>query len=79
VNTPKTIAADPQFQDRFPWYSHEQHGADMLPFPVRFLGETLPEPSKAPTVGEHSEAVLAKLLGYDVERIAKLKASGALG
>ncbi len=51
----------------------------MLPFPVRFPGETLPEPSKAPAVGEHSEAVLGKVLGYDAERIAKLKASGALG
>jgi crotonobetainyl-CoA:carnitine CoA-transferase CaiB-like acyl-CoA transferase len=79
VNTPKTIAEDPQFQDRFPWYTHESHGADMLPFPVRFLGETLPEPSKAPTVGEHSDAVLAKVLGYDAARIAQLKASGALG
>ena len=79
VNTPKTIADDPQFQDRFPWYPHERHGADMLPFPVRFLGETLPEPSKAPTAGEHSEAVLGKVLGYDAERIAKLKASGVLG
>jgi crotonobetainyl-CoA:carnitine CoA-transferase CaiB-like acyl-CoA transferase len=79
VNTPKTIADDPQFQDRFPWYPHERHGADMLPFPVRFLGETLPEPSKAPTAGEHSEAVLGKVLGYDAERIAKLRASGALG
>ncbi len=79
VNTPKTIAEDPQFRDRFPWYTHERHGADMLPFPVRFSGETLPEPGKAPTVGEHSEAVLGKLLGYDAPRIAKLKASGALG
>jgi crotonobetainyl-CoA:carnitine CoA-transferase CaiB-like acyl-CoA transferase len=79
VNTPKTIADDPQFQDRFPWYAHERHGADMLPFPVRFLGETLPEPTKAPTVGEHSETVLGKLLGYDAQRIAKLRESGALG
>jgi crotonobetainyl-CoA:carnitine CoA-transferase CaiB-like acyl-CoA transferase len=45
----------------------------MLPFPVRFLGETLPEPSKAPPVGEHSEAVLGKVLGYDAERIAKIE------
>jgi hypothetical protein len=22
-------------------YAHERHGADMLPFPVRFLGDTL--------------------------------------
>ena len=79
VNTPKTIAADPQFRDRFPWYPHERHGSDMLPFPVRFPGETLPEPSKAPTVGEHTEAVLAKLLGYDEAQIAKLRESGALG
>ena len=78
-NTPKTIAADPQFQHRLPWMGHEQHGADMLPFPVRFAGETLPEPSKAPRVGEHQDEVLTELLGYDAERIAKLKASGALG
>jgi len=30
-------------------------------------------------VGEHSDEVLAQLLGYDAQRIAKLKASGALG
>jgi len=79
VNTPKTIADDPQFQARFPWYPAGQHGADMLPFPVRFLGEDLPEPSKAPTVGEHSDEVLRSVLGYDAARIAKLRESGALG
>jgi crotonobetainyl-CoA:carnitine CoA-transferase CaiB-like acyl-CoA transferase len=78
-NTPKSIADDPQFQHRFPWYRHETHGADMLPFPVKFAGETLPEPTKAPAVGEHQDEVLAKTLGYDAERIAKLRASGALG
>lgn len=78
-NTPKTIADDPQFQHRLPWMHHDRHGADMLPFPVRFEGEILPEPGKAPVVGEHSEDVLAKVLGYDAERIARLKASGALG
>jgi crotonobetainyl-CoA:carnitine CoA-transferase CaiB-like acyl-CoA transferase len=79
VNTPKTIADDPQFQARFPWYPAKQHGADMLPFPVRFLGEELPEPSKAPTVGEHSDEVLRSVLGYDAARIARLRESGALG
>ena len=78
-NTPKTITGDPQFQHRFPWYPHEKHGADMLPFPVRFAGESLPEPAKAPTVGEHAEDVLRNVLGYDAERIAKLRSSGALG
>jgi len=79
VNTPKTIANDPQFQERLPWYPASRHGADMLPFPVKFLGEALPEPSRAPTPGEHSEAVLRRVLGYDSGRIEKLRAAGALG
>jgi crotonobetainyl-CoA:carnitine CoA-transferase CaiB-like acyl-CoA transferase len=79
VNTPRTIADDPQFQARFPWYPHGRHGVDMLPFPVRFLDEELPEPARAPTVGEHTEAVLRGVLGYDAERIARLRGSGALG
>jgi crotonobetainyl-CoA:carnitine CoA-transferase CaiB-like acyl-CoA transferase len=79
VNTPKTIAADPQFRDRFPLYGHREHGADMLPFPVKFPGEALPEPSKAPTVGQHTEAVLGTVLGYDASRIAALRDAGAFG
>ena len=78
VNTPKTIADDPQFQARFPWYPHERHGADLMPFPVRYLGESLPVPTRAPTVGQHSEEVLREL-GYDAVRIARLRESGALG
>jgi len=79
VNTPKTIASDPQFQERFPWYPADRHGADMLPFPVRFPAETLPEPAMAPTVGEHNTSVLRDILGYDDTRIAELLESGALG
>ena len=79
VNTPKTISSDPQFRARFPLYPASRHGADMLPLPVKFLDEELPAPAMAPTVGEHSEDVLANVLGYDDERIRKLKDSGALG
>ncbi len=79
VNTPRTIASDPQFKARFPLYPAAQHGADMLPFPAKFIDEELPVPSKAPTVGEHNDAVLSDVLGYDSDRIAKLKDSGALG
>jgi crotonobetainyl-CoA:carnitine CoA-transferase CaiB-like acyl-CoA transferase len=79
VNTPKTIVDDPQFIDRFPLYPHERHGADMLPFPVKVVGETLPAPGKAPTVGEHSDEVLSRVLGYDAERIVELRKTGALG
>jgi crotonobetainyl-CoA:carnitine CoA-transferase CaiB-like acyl-CoA transferase len=79
VNTPQTIARDPQFQDRFPWYPHARHGADMLPFPVKFRGEELPAPSPAPGVGEHTDAVLREVLGYDDARIRALREKGALG
>ena len=79
VNTPKTLAQDAQFKDRFPLYPHEKHGADMLPYPVKFRGEELPEPSWAPTVGEHNQQVLRETLGYDAATIAKLEDDGALG
>ena len=78
-NTPKSIVDDPQFQARFPLYSHEEHGADMLPYPVKFVDEALPVPSKAPTVGEHRERVLRGTLGYDDEKIRTLTAAGAFG
>ncbi len=79
VNSPTTIVDDPQFRARLPLYPHEEHGADMLPFPVKFLDEALPVPTKAPTVGEHNDQVLSEILGYDADRIAKLKDAGALG
>jgi crotonobetainyl-CoA:carnitine CoA-transferase CaiB-like acyl-CoA transferase len=79
VNTPKTIQDDPQFKDRFPLYGHEKHGADMLPFPVRFPGESLPEPSRAPTVGQHTDDVIRGVLGYDEARVAALREAGAFG
>ncbi len=79
VNSPKTIVDDPQFKDRFEIYPHEEHGADMLSFPVKFVGQELPVPSKAPTVGEHNDEVLAEVLGYDAEKIAQLRSDGALG
>lgn len=79
VNTPQTIADDPQFQHRLPWSSAEKHGAQMLPFPVRFAGEELPVPEKAPEVGQHTQSVLEDVLGYDEEQIARLRDAGALG
>lgn len=78
-NTPKTLARDPQFRERFPLYPFAEHGIDMLPFPVKYVGETLPAPAKAPTVGEHNGAVLRDTLGYDEARIKKLEDAGALG
>lgn len=79
VNTPRTIVDDPQFRERFPWIPASRLGADELPFPLKLESEPLPEPTRAPTVGEHTDEVLADALGYDADRLAALRESGALG
>jgi crotonobetainyl-CoA:carnitine CoA-transferase CaiB-like acyl-CoA transferase len=79
VNTPQTLAADPQFRDRLPFHPREALGAEQLPSPIKFIGEALPVPTKAPTVGEHTETILRDVLAYDEARIAALRAEGALG
>jgi crotonobetainyl-CoA:carnitine CoA-transferase CaiB-like acyl-CoA transferase len=79
ANTPKTLYADPQFQDRFELLPAEKVGADMLPTPIKFVDEALPMPTKAPTVGQHTEQVLRDVLGWDDARIAAARAAGAFG
>jgi crotonobetainyl-CoA:carnitine CoA-transferase CaiB-like acyl-CoA transferase len=79
VNTPKTLVDDPQFAARFTWMPQERLGADQLATPIKFIGETLPEPARAPTVGQHTEDVLRDVLGWDGDRIARARASGAFG
>jgi crotonobetainyl-CoA:carnitine CoA-transferase CaiB-like acyl-CoA transferase len=79
VNTPKTLADDPQFQDRLPWIPRSRVGTEQVPSPIKVMGEEHPLPTKAPTAGEHTEVVLREVLGYDEERVAALRAAGALG
>ena len=80
VNTPKTIAEDPQFQDRLPWIPKERLGADELPIPLKVMDDEQPVPTKAPTVGEHTDAVLHDVLGYDDDQDRRRSATrGALG
>jgi crotonobetainyl-CoA:carnitine CoA-transferase CaiB-like acyl-CoA transferase len=79
VNTPKTIADDPQFQARLPWISQDRLGADQLPIPLKLLDAELEEPTKAPTVGEHTDDVLRRVLSYDDTKLTALKDAGALG
>jgi crotonobetainyl-CoA:carnitine CoA-transferase CaiB-like acyl-CoA transferase len=80
VNTPQTLADDPQFQARLPWYPRESLGAEQLPSPIKLLGEDdLPVPAHAPTVGQHTDEVAREVLGYDEARVAALRAGGAFG
>ena len=39
----------------------------------------IPTPTKAPTLGQHTDEVLTKVLGYDGARITALRDAGALG
>jgi len=79
VNTPKNLPDDPQFADRLGWIPASVLGADQLPFPVRYFDEELPTPTKAPTLGEHTDDVLRSVCTYDDAHIAELRESGALG
>jgi crotonobetainyl-CoA:carnitine CoA-transferase CaiB-like acyl-CoA transferase len=87
VNTPiapvhdtKSITHDPQFQARLPFRPWREHGSDLMPSPIKLLDEELPVPAKAAVVaGCDTDAVLADVLGYDVQRIGALRRDGALG
>ncbi len=78
-NSPKTLLDDPQFRDRLPLIPKERVGADMLPTPIKFIDEELPVPTKAPTVGEHTERVLRETLGWSDDQIARAREAGAFG
>jgi crotonobetainyl-CoA:carnitine CoA-transferase CaiB-like acyl-CoA transferase len=46
--------------------------------PILYSGTPLADPQPAPAVGQHTQEVLAEVLGYDEARIAQLRACGAL-
>ena len=69
VPAEKEVAADRQM-----FVTEEQ-----LPFPIVIEGQAPLVPTKAPTVGEHTDAVLADVLGLDAGAIAALREQGALG
>jgi crotonobetainyl-CoA:carnitine CoA-transferase CaiB-like acyl-CoA transferase len=79
ANSPKTLYDDPQFRDRFELLPADVVGADMLGTPIKFVDEKLPMPTKAPTVGQHTEQVLRDTLGWSEEQIEKARAAGAFG
>ena len=78
-NTPATIGDDPQFQNRMNFLPISAVGCEQLPLPIFVNGEALPTPTLAPTVGQHTDLVLAEVLGMDETAIAKLRDAGAFG
>jgi crotonobetainyl-CoA:carnitine CoA-transferase CaiB-like acyl-CoA transferase len=80
VNTVKTITADPQFQARMPMRPYREAGTDLMPSPVKLVGEGLPVPAVAAREpGRDTDEVLRRVLGYDDAKIAALRESRALG
>jgi crotonobetainyl-CoA:carnitine CoA-transferase CaiB-like acyl-CoA transferase len=79
VNNAKNIVDDPQFRDRFPLYTVHELGAEQLPLPVFVQGEARRVPSRAPDVGQHTDEVMAEVLGYDAAKVDELRAAGAFG
>ena len=78
-NTLTSIADDPQFQDRMDFLPIEALGCEQLPLPVFVGGKPLPVPTKAPTVGQHTDEVVAEVLGKSASEIEKLREGGAFG
>ena len=76
VHTPETIADDPQFQARLGFLPASEHGADLLPTPIKLVGGELPPPRKAPTVGQHTDEVLRDVLGKTDDEIQVLRDAG---
>jgi hypothetical protein len=48
VNDSKSITRDPQFRDRLPLRPYREAGTDLMPSPIKLLGESLPVTRAAP-------------------------------
>ena len=78
VHDAHSITTDPQFADRFPWLPASEHGTDLLPLPIKFVGEDPASPRRAPTPGQDTSEILAEL-GLDQARIDALRSAGTIG
>ncbi|TVR26239.1 MAG: CoA transferase [Ilumatobacter sp.] len=79
VNTPAQLLDDPQFRERVTWVPAERLGADQMLLPLHLDGESVPVPARAPDSGQHTDEILADVLGYDTDRIEALRRAGAFG
>jgi crotonobetainyl-CoA:carnitine CoA-transferase CaiB-like acyl-CoA transferase len=81
VNDVAEILADPHVRARRLVGSFDYPGVGefkALALPYKFLGWDDPEIGAPPALGEHTEKLLAELLGYGSEKIAELRAAEAI-
>jgi crotonobetainyl-CoA:carnitine CoA-transferase CaiB-like acyl-CoA transferase len=76
------VASSSLLSERESLIELDEAGADapvrQVDFPVRFSGGYRAPRAPAPELGEHTEEVLSKVLGYSPEQIAEIMASGAI-
>lgn len=77
VHRPSELADDPQFRARFGAQGTAPGAPRLVGSPIHSL-EPNPQLRPAPTLGEHTDAVLREVLGYEEERIAALRHEGAI-
>jgi crotonobetainyl-CoA:carnitine CoA-transferase CaiB-like acyl-CoA transferase len=71
---PQTIARGTKIE-----LPHPKGGkAPLIASPMKFSATPIQYEVPPPTLGQHSDAILTSLLGYSAEKIAELKAAGAL-
>jgi crotonobetainyl-CoA:carnitine CoA-transferase CaiB-like acyl-CoA transferase len=49
-----------------------------IAMPIRYSSTPMVDPKPAPAVGQHTDEVLAEVLGYDQAKLEQLRATGAL-
>jgi crotonobetainyl-CoA:carnitine CoA-transferase CaiB-like acyl-CoA transferase len=81
VNNVAEILSDPHVRARKLVGSFDYAGVGefkALAIPYKFLGWDNPEIGRPPALGEHTESVLAELLGLSSEKISELRAGRAI-
>jgi len=52
---------------------------DLVASPIRLSDTPVVAPTEIPTLGAHTNIMMAEVLGYSVGKIAELRAAGAFG
>jgi crotonobetainyl-CoA:carnitine CoA-transferase CaiB-like acyl-CoA transferase len=72
------VLASPEVAERGMVYEMDD-GVRVTGSPMHFSGTPVRKPSAPPALGEHSDAILRSVLGYDDERLRELRSTKIIG